>query len=50
MNEARPFELVFVPGASENFQGEAGRRLAGALDPVIAGGFLKFLDSPPAVR
>jgi hypothetical protein len=50
VNEVRPFKLVFLLVALDPFWGETRRKLAEALDSVTAGGFLDFLDSPPAVR
>jgi hypothetical protein len=47
MNGVRPFELVFLLTGPDASLGEAQRKLAGALDSVIARGVLDFLDSPP---
>jgi hypothetical protein len=46
MHGVRPFKLVFLLGV----MGEGRLRLEGALDSVVAGGLLDFLDSPPTIR
>lgn len=50
MNQAKPFKLVFLPQASKLYQEEVRQGLVEALDIVVAGGLLKFLDSPPTIR
>jgi len=50
MNEVRPFKLAFLLEVPDSSQGEARRKLARALDSVIAEGLLNFLDSPPTIR
>ena len=57
MHKIRSFRLVFLvmdwnpyQGGLRRALGEARKRLKGALDFVVAKGFLDFLDSPPTTR
>jgi len=56
MNEARPFELVFllegpcfIEKEGRRVLGDARREPKEVFDSVIVGGFLDFLDSPPTI-